>query len=71
MGWAPGPSAWIDDMHHEEGLPLSPTTSTPGNLVFYDFGATYREAEIAAERRRFDKRKRAALRAAASRNATG
>jgi len=61
MGSDSGASAWIDDMHHEEGLSLFPTTSTPGNFIFYDFGATYREAEMAAERRRFNRRKLAAM----------
>ena len=51
------PIAFCDDMHHETGLPLYPTTTHPGQLTFYEFGVTYREAELAAERRRYEQRK--------------
>lgn len=54
--------AVCDDMAHRDGLPLSPTTTSPGQLVFYEFGATYREAELAAERRRYEERASASRR---------
>lgn len=57
--------AWIDDMHHESGLPLHPTISHASQTMFYDFGVSYREAELAAERRRYEQR-RAATKAPAS-----
>ncbi len=49
--------AWIDDTAHGGGYPLSPTHSSPSQLTFYEFGVTYREAELAAERRRYQSRR--------------
>lgn len=42
---------------HEAGLPLPPRYTAPEQATFADFGATYREAELAEERARYEERR--------------